>query len=120
MEAVQEGDDLHVEVGVSRCPGLQADLVVLAVATRLGALVAEVGSDVPGLPGGRGTMLHEGPHQPEAVPPGAGPSSSPPLSSKSYISLRTMSVESPTRSNTSTCSMSGVRARPKPANRACS
>ena len=43
----------------------------------------------------------------------------PPLSSKSYISLRTMSVESPTRRKTSRCSISGVMTSPNPARSAC-
>src|SRR5690606_16038738 len=63
VEVGLEGDDLDVEVGVVGAERLDAELVVLAVAPRLGPLVAEVRTDVPGLPGrAHRAVLHVGAH----------------------------------------------------------
>src|SRR5207247_640295 len=48
-DALRQGNDLDVEIGVLGTEGLGADLVMLPVAARLGALVAELRRDVPRL-----------------------------------------------------------------------
>jgi hypothetical protein len=59
---VAEGDDLDIEVGIGGAQGLDVDLVVLAEAACLRALVAEARRDRPHLPGDRGSVLHERAH----------------------------------------------------------
>jgi hypothetical protein len=54
-------DDLDVEVGVGRTERFHPELVVLAVATGLGPLMAEGRGDIPGLPGDHRVVLDEGP-----------------------------------------------------------
>ena len=76
------------------------ELVVLAVAAGLGSLVAEARRGVPGLPRQRRAVLRRRPARPARCPRDAAPCAAPPLSSNSYISLRTTSVASPSRWNT--------------------
>ena len=84
--------------GAVRAEGLHPQLVVLPVAARLRALVAEHGAVVVELHrlGQRvHAVLHVGPAT-GAVPSGRRVMLRPPRSSNVYISLRTMSVDSPT------------------------
>ncbi len=75
VEAVGQGDDLDVEVGVGRPEDLDPHLVVLAVAPGLGRFVAEGRSGVPRLPGQRRSVLHPRPYQWSGAlrPQGQGP-----------------------------------------------
>ena len=57
-----ERDHLDVEVGVGGADRLDAELVVLAQAAGLRALVAERRGEVPDLPRRRRPVLDEGPH----------------------------------------------------------
>ena len=113
VEAVRECDDLDVELRVVDAQHLRPHLEVLAVPALLGPLVAEVRRDVPDLPRHDRVVLRERARD-AAVPSGRSATRRPPLSSKSYISLRTTSVDSPTRWNTSRCSKIGVMTRSKP------
>ena len=92
VEAVGERDDLDVDLGVVDAEHLDAELPVLAVPALLRPLVPEVRRDVPDLPrhGRVGAARRPGP--PARCPRAAGASRRPPLSSNSYISLRTTSV----------------------------
>jgi hypothetical protein len=56
-----QGDHLHVEVGVGHAERLDPELVVLAIAPLLRALVAEQWRHVPGLPRRHRVVLDEGP-----------------------------------------------------------
>ena len=102
-----QGDHLDVDVGVGRADALDADLVVLAVAA--GLRRARSGSSArrtrPSTASSGGARRR--PARPTPCPRGAARACRPPLSSKSYISLRTTSVPSPTRWNTSMSSNIG-------------
>ena len=63
VEPVQQGDDLHIRVGVVGPDDLGIDLEVLAVARGLRRLVAEVGTHGPRLPRHGRAMLAEGSHE---------------------------------------------------------
>ena len=117
MEPVEQGDDLDVAVGIVGADDLGVELEVLAVRSGLRRLVPERRAGRPRLPRHGRAVLDEGPHDARGELRTA--TRRPPLSSKSYISLRTMSVESPTRRKTSRCSISGVMTSPNPARSAC-
>ena len=111
-EAVGQGDDLDIEVGVGGTERLDTELVMLPVPALLGVLVAERRRHVPGLPGRDGVVLHEGAGN-GRVPSGRNAIIWPSRSSKMYISLPTTSLASPMpRRKTPACSMIGVRVRP--------
>ncbi len=61
VEIGGQRDNLDVHVGIVGAEHLHPELVVLLVAARLGALVAECGRDVPRLPRHGRTVLDEGP-----------------------------------------------------------
>ena len=77
VEAVGQPDHLHIQIGVLHPEDLHPELVVLAVATGLGPLVAKGGGGVPGLPGERGAVLDIGAYQGGGAlgPESQGPSS---------------------------------------------
>ena len=110
-ETGRERDDLDVQVGVIDAEHLDSDLVEHPVAALLGTFMAEVGAGVPDLPGQGRAVLHERADDP-AVISGRSAIRDPSLSTKSYISLVTTSVVSPTRRNTPRSSTSGGTTSP--------
>ncbi len=62
VHAVEQGDDLDVNVGIICADGLGPQLVMLAITAGLGPLVAKVRPDVPGLPRCGRVVLEEGAH----------------------------------------------------------
>ena len=62
IEAGQQRDDFHIDLGILDAERLDAQLPVLAVTTFLGPLVPEVRSDVPNLPRRSRPVLHERAH----------------------------------------------------------
>ena len=119
VQVREQVDQLGVDGGVVGADRLGADLAVLAVAARTAAprsgtsgpctrASPAAGACACRARGRRGTRA--------PCPPGRSVSERPPRSSNVYISLRTMSVASPTvRTNRSESSKIGVSIWPKPA-----
>ena len=111
----EQQDRLGVERRVVGAQRLETDLPELPVAAGLGALAAEEARQVPEPHrlGRRCMPCSTYARQTGAVPSGRRVIDRPPPSSNVYISLRTMSVASPTpRANRSVVSNTGVSIRP--------